>query len=200
MAKTIPITEFDNLTLPEYIQIIKAVIPFMEYEMQRTFSILVRFCELISTIKFYESPVNCNKFASCSDSKGISFNSGIQDIINDKAIMEAIISTCPENIETIIRTYENYSQMSDLFNIFNSMNPDNPETDHKKNNDNSDNNSGNDSNNPDSNKTVNNINPSMMNNLSNIMNLLSGNNMMNNKQQQLYDEYIKELDKIDFTG
>ncbi|MGN0328991.1 MAG: hypothetical protein ACI4D4_08425 [Lachnospira sp.] len=195
MAKTIPITEFDNLTLPEYIQIIKAIIPFMEYEMQRTFSILIRFCELISTIKFYESPVNCNKFVSCSDSKGISFNSGISDIINDKAIMNAILNNCPENIESIIRTYENYSQMSDLFNIFNSVNnsDNNSETEHKKNDDNS-------GNNPKDSKTINNIDPSMMNNISNIMNLLNGNNMMNNKQQQLYDEYIKELDKIDFSG
>ena len=35
MPKQIPVTEFDILTQPDYIQLIKAILPFMEYNMQR---------------------------------------------------------------------------------------------------------------------------------------------------------------------
>ena len=31
MAKQLPVTEFDILTLPDYLQLFKALIPFMEY-------------------------------------------------------------------------------------------------------------------------------------------------------------------------
>lgn len=35
MAKQLPVTEFDILTLPDYLQLFKALIPFMEYGMQK---------------------------------------------------------------------------------------------------------------------------------------------------------------------
>ncbi len=52
MPKQIPVTEFDILTQPDYIQLIKAILPFMEYNMQRRVSALIRTSELKNTIRF----------------------------------------------------------------------------------------------------------------------------------------------------
>lgn len=121
MPKQFPITEFDMLTLPDYLQILKAVVPFMEYGMQRHISMLIRANELKHTIDFYKNPLNCNSFKSCNGCAGISSESSLTDILNNEALMNTVIQYCPENISNMISTFKNFSKMSDLFNLYNTF-------------------------------------------------------------------------------
>ena len=82
MAKQLPVTEFDILTLPGYLQLFKALIPFMEYGMQKKLSMLIRANELKHTLSFYNSPYSCNTFKTCSNSSGINANTSLNDILN----------------------------------------------------------------------------------------------------------------------
>ena len=83
MAKQLPVTEFDILTLPDYLQLFKALIPFMEYGMQKKLSMLIRANELKHTLSFYNSPYSCNTFKTCSNSSGINANTSLNDILNN---------------------------------------------------------------------------------------------------------------------
>lgn len=162
MPKQIPVTEFDMLTLPDYLQLIKAILPFMEYNMQRRLSALIRTNELIHTMNFYNSPANCNIFKTCSNSNGITFNTPINEILNNDNLMKAVMTYCPQNIVNLINTYKNFSKMSDLFNMMdfagNTSNSSNAQT-----------------------------------------NDMLG-NILNSSQKDMYNEYIKQLDKIDFSS
>ena len=117
MAKQLPVTEFDILTLPDYLQLFKALIPFMEYGMQKKLSMLIRANELKHTLSFYNSPYSCNTFKTCSNSSGINANTSLNDILNNEAIMKTIMAYCPDNIEQLINTYRNFSKMSDMLGM-----------------------------------------------------------------------------------
>ena len=122
MAKQLPVTEFDILTLPGYLQLFKALIPFMEYGMQKKLSMLIRANELKHTLSFYNSPYSCNTFKTCSNSSGINANTSLNDILNNEAIMKTILAYCPDNIEQLINTYRNFSKMSDMFGMMDMFN------------------------------------------------------------------------------
>lgn len=68
------------LPLPDYLQLFKALIPFMEYGMQKKLSMLIRANELKHTLSFYNSPYSCNTFKTCSNSSGINANTSLNDI------------------------------------------------------------------------------------------------------------------------
>ena len=179
MAKQLPVTEFDILTLPDYLQLFKALIPFMEYGMQKKLSMLIRANELKHTLSFYNSPYSCNTFKTCSNSSGINANTSLNDILNNEAIMKTIMAYCPDNIEQLINTYRNFSKMSDMLGMMDMFN--NASGDNSFNNVNSEfsifnNNTGSGG--------VNNINI---------------NNILNSSQKDMYNEYIKQLDKLDFN-
>ncbi|MDO5402387.1 MAG: hypothetical protein Q4F11_03010 [Eubacteriales bacterium] len=118
MAKIYPITEFDSITLPAMLQIFKAIIPFMDYDMQRSISTVIRADELIHTINFYKSPANCKCFKSCSSDFCISSSSSIQEILNNEKILNMILKYCPEEAENMLNQFKSFSSMSDLFNVF----------------------------------------------------------------------------------
>ena len=170
MAKQLPVTEFDILTLPGYLQLFKALIPFMEYGMQKKLSMLIRANELKHTLSFYNSPYSCNTFKTCSNSSGINANTSLNDILNNEAIMKTILAYCPDNIEQLINTYRNFSNNASS-NEFNNNNS----------NDNSE---------------FNNFNN---NTGSGEFNNISINNILNSSQKDMYNEYIKQLDKLDFN-
>ncbi len=176
MAKQLPVTEFDILTLPDYLQLFKALIPFMEYGMQKKLSMLIRANELKHTLSFYNSPYSCNTFKTCSNSSGINANTSLNDILNNEAIMKTIMAYCPDNIEQLINTYRNFSKMSDMLgmmDMFNNASGDN---------------------------SFNNVNSSGFNNASsNEFNNININNILNSSQKDMYNEYIKQLDKLDFN-
>ena len=104
--KELPITEFDMQTLPQFIQLAKAILPFMEFNTQQTLSPLLR---------AYESL----RIAACSAKPHLSLNSPIQDILSDENIMNVVLTYCPDNFKNILSNFKNYNKMSDLFNILN---------------------------------------------------------------------------------
>lgn len=191
MSKSIPMTEFDMITQPDYIQLLKAILPFMEYNMQRSISTLIRTSELKNTIRFYSSPVNCNIFKSCCNSSGINFNTPISEILGNEQLINTVKTYCSGNIVNMINTYRNLNKMSDMFNMMDIFN--NSSSNNSSSNNSSSNNDEihNDKNNNDGNnnyKSNSNINTSDM--LGNIM---------NSSQKDLYNEYIKQLDSLDFN-
>lgn len=182
MAKQLPVTEFDILTLPSYLQLFKALIPFMEYGMQKKLSMLIRANELKHTLSFYNSPYSCNTFKTCSNSSGINANTSLNDILNNEAIMKTILAYCPDNIEQLINTYRNFSKMSDMFGMMDMFN--NASSNEFNNNNSNDNSEFNNFNNNTGSGEFNNI---------------SINNILNSSQKDMYNEYIKQLDKLDFN-
>lgn len=59
MAKELPITEFDLRTVDESTQMFKAMIPFLDYQLQKPLSLIIRMNEFSQTLRFYNrSPGN----------------------------------------------------------------------------------------------------------------------------------------------
>ena len=186
MSKSIPMTEFDMITQPDYIQLLKAILPFMEYNMQRSISTLIRTSELRNTIRFYSSPVNCNIFKSCCNSSGINFNTPISEILGNEQLINTVKTYCSGNIVNMINTYRNLNKMSDMFNmmdIFNNSSSNNSSSNNDEIHNDKNNNDGN--NNYKSNSSI------------NTSDMLG--NIMNSSQKDLYNEYIKQLDSLDFN-
>lgn len=186
MSKSIPMTEFDMITQPDYIQLLKAILPFMEYNMQRSISTLIRTSELKNTIRFYSSPVNCNIFKSCCNSSGINFNTPISEILGNEQLINTVKTYCSGNIVNMINTYRNLNKMSDMFNmmdIFNNSSSNNSSSNNDEIHNDKNNNEGN--NNYKSNSSI------------NTSDMLG--NIMNSSQKDLYNEYIKQLDSLDFN-
>lgn len=198
MSKSIPMTEFDMITQPDYIQLLKAILPFMEYNMQRSISTLIRTSELKNTIRFYSSPVNCNIFKSCCNSSGINFNTPISEILGNEQLINTVKTYCSGNIVNMINTYRNLNKMSDMFNmmdIFNNSSSNNSSSNNSSSNNSSSNNDEihNDKNNNDGNNNY----KSNSNSSINASDMLG--NIMNSSQKDLYNEYIKQLDSLDFN-
>lgn len=186
MSKSIPMTEFDMITQPDYIQLLKAILPFMEYNMQRRISTLIRTSELKNTIRFYNSPINCNIFKSCCNSSGINFNTPISEILGNEQLINTVKTYCSGNIVNMINTYRNLNKMSDMFNmmdIFNNSSSNNSSSNNDEIHNDKNNNDGN--NNYKSNSSI------------NTSDMLG--NIMNSNQKDLYNEYIKQLDSLDFN-
>lgn len=193
MSKSIPMTEFDMITQPDYIQLLKAILPFMEYNMQRRISTLIRTSELKNTIRFYNSPINCNIFKSCCNSSGINFNTPISEILGNEQLINTVTTYCSGNIVNMINTYRNLNKMSDMFNmmdIFNNISSNNDEICNNKNNNY-------ENKNDESNNDENNNDKSNSNSFLNASDMLG--NIMNSNQKDLYNEYIKQLDSLDFN-
>ena len=186
MSKSIPMTEFDMITQPDYIQLLKAILPFMEYNMQRSISTLIRTSELKNTMRFYSSPVNCNIFKSCCNSSGINFNTPISEILGNEQLINTVKTYCSGNIVNMINSYRNLNKMSDMFNmmdIFNNSSSNNSSSNNDEIHNDKNNNDGN--NNYKSNSSI------------NTSDMLG--NIMNSSQKDLYNEYIKQLDSLDFN-
>lgn len=193
MSKSIPMTEFDMITQPDYIQLLKAILPFMEYNMQRRISTLIRTSELKNTIRFYNSPINCNIFKSCCNSSDINFNTPISEILGNEQLINTVTTYCSGNIVNMINTYRNLNKMSDMFNmmdIFNNISSNNDEICNNKNNNY-------ENKNDESNNDENNNDKSNSNSFLNASDMLG--NIMNSSQRDLYNEYIRQLDSLDFN-
>ncbi len=193
MSKSIPMTEFDMITQPDYIQLLKAILPFMEYNMQRRISTLIRTSELKNTIRFYNSPINCNIFKSCCNSSGINFNTPISEILGNEQLINTVKTYCSGNIVNMINTYRNLNKMSDMFNMMDIFN--NSSSNNSSNNNDEIHND--EINNDNNNNDKNNNYKSNSNSSINASDMLG--NIMNSSQKDLYNEYIKQLDSLDFN-
>lgn len=116
--KELPITEFDMQTLPQFIQLAKSILPFMEFQTQKDLGTLLRVYEFSCTMNYYSRPESL-RIAACSAKPHLSLNSPIQDILSDESIMKVILMYCPDNIRNLLNNFKSYSKMSDLFNVLN---------------------------------------------------------------------------------
>ena len=70
MSDKPPITIFDMQTLPLLFQIIKAMIPFLDFPMAKMLSVIIRLNELNYTINYFRSP-DCADFISRSEERRV---------------------------------------------------------------------------------------------------------------------------------
>jgi hypothetical protein len=122
MDKTTPLTEFDIQTVPWLLQMAKAVLPFFDANMQRTFAMMLRFWEFKSTIEFFKFHSLKNPAGSCSGNdvfnhgSGISFNfEYIKELASDENFQKCVEPYCPAPIFGIIRNYKIFAGMSEMF-------------------------------------------------------------------------------------
>lgn len=118
MARELPITEFDMLTVNESMQMFKAMIPFLDYNLQKPLSIIIRMNELTQTINFYNNPRNYSTLASQSLNR--SYISSVNDIFTNEEFLNTIMRYCPEKYAGMIENIKNFSKVSDIMNLFNS--------------------------------------------------------------------------------
>lgn len=123
MSRNIPITEFDTLTLNPSMQMLKALIPFLDYPMQRQVSLIIRITELQQTMRFFSNPSCVSGFSSSSTGCAEKIHS-IDDIFNNEKLLDTLLIYCPENYASMIKTFRRFSKMSDIFNAMNLSNED----------------------------------------------------------------------------
>ncbi len=123
MSRNIPITEFDTLTVNPSMQILKALVPFLDYPMQRQVSLIIRVTELQQTMKFFSNPSSVSGFSSSASGCANKIHS-IDDIFSNEKLLDSLLVYCPENYASMIKTFRQFSKMSDLFNMMNLANDD----------------------------------------------------------------------------
>ena len=103
---TMPMTEFDIITTDDTTQMMKAIIPYIDFPLQKNMAIMIRIKELQDTIRCYSSSqcIFLNK-ASCGS--------------ND--MMDALCKYGPPDIASGINTIRQMSQFSDIMKMSNDM-------------------------------------------------------------------------------
>jgi hypothetical protein len=119
MAKELPITEFDLATLSESTQMLKAMIPFLDFELQKSFSMIIRITELQQTMEFYNNPYNYNAFSACNAGPAQKPVRSLQDIMNNEKLINTVLVYCPQNIAPMIKNAIQFSKISELMNLLN---------------------------------------------------------------------------------
>ena len=109
----LPITEFDLMTLPSNIQLFKALIPFLEYNLQGSLALILRAYEYSYTAGFYKNPDNL-RVAACSTKPHINLSSSINELLNNDEILTAIKPYCPENLKQILDNMSNGFSWTDF--------------------------------------------------------------------------------------
>lgn len=225
MDKKTPITFFDILTVNQSIQMLKALIPFLDFDLQKNLAIIIRINELLQTIDFYKSAKNFCQIRSCIKSPILTPFSSLDNILCNDEIINTIIPYCPDEYISLLKNYKQFSKMSDIMNIFSkmdsssdTMNPSAPFSDID--------------NISDIIKVLgSSITPDMLNNINNVLSQMnvqkevhSSNddnnsqnntnmppvtdtpvssylkNMMSPKQQEIYNDFLNRLDEIDFNN
>lgn len=119
MAKELPITEFDRITLNQTMHMFKAMIPFLDYPMQKSLSLLIRINELQQTMQFYSRPENINHFTTCSCNAPKQPIRSVNDLLDNEEMINTVLKYCPEQYANMINSFRQFSKMSDLFNMMN---------------------------------------------------------------------------------
>ena len=229
MDKKTPITFFDILTVNQSIQMLKALIPFLDFDLQKNLAIIIRINELLQTIDFYKITKNFCQIRSCIKSPILTPFSSLDNILCNDEIINTIIPYCPDEYISLLKNYKQFSKMSDIMNIFSkmdsssdTMNPSAPFSD------------------IDNISNIikvlgSSITPDMLNNINNVLSQMnvqkddqkdvhSSNddnnsqnntnmppvtdtpvssylkNMMSPKQQEIYNDFLNRLDEIDFNN
>lgn len=119
MAKELPITEFDMLTVDESTQMFKAMIPFLDYQLQRTLSLVIRANEFSQTLRFYNTPHN--SFALKSQGTSHTYINSLNDIFTNEDFLNTVMKYCPEKYAKTVDQFRNFSKVSEIMNLFQSF-------------------------------------------------------------------------------
>lgn len=119
MPKEYPITDFDMSTLPLSLQLMKAMIPFMNIGMQRSLSTYIRIQELQYTKQFYANP---DSIIVCSQSQDKTADKLHSNSPINEAMINVLMRYCPDNYKKTFSNLMHFTEMSDLFNMFNMFN------------------------------------------------------------------------------
>jgi hypothetical protein len=109
---SLPITDFDILTLDESMQMFKAMIPFLSFELQKPLSILVRANEFTQTMNYYDNPLNRKPLTSQSTNSPFS----------NEEFINTVMQYCPKQYAGIFENIRNFSKMSDIMSVVNLFN------------------------------------------------------------------------------
>ncbi len=218
MADKPPLTEFDIVTIPSSFQMMKAMLPFLDINLQKNLSLIIRFMELKQTIDFFNYASNITSMSNSTktistDNENSNF---LLNLLNNDDFMNSIAPYLPENYKSMISGFKMFSSMSELFNqsnmdvsdllgkymggaasAFGNTNTASTNENNQENTNNQDNNvqdiehnNENHSNNNDSGQT-NQRPPSEADKGFSIFS-----NAMNQEQQKLFDDYLKQLDDL----
>lgn len=122
MARNLPITEFDTLTINESMQMFKAMIPFLDYNLQKMLSIVIRMNEFQQTMNFYQNPTNCHQFSCCSNDHNFAAASSLNDLLSNEQFVNTVLQYCPEQYASMFQSFQQFSKMSDIMNMMNTGN------------------------------------------------------------------------------
>lgn len=218
MADKPPLTEFDIVTIPSSFQMMKAMLPFLDINLQKNLSLIIRFMELKQTIDFFNYASNITSMSNSTktistDNENSNF---LLNLLNNDDFMNSIAPYLPENYKSMISGFKMFSSMSELFNqsnmdvsdllgkymggaasAFGNTNTASTNENNQENTNNQDNNvqdiehnNENHSNNNDSGQT----NQRPLSEADKGFSIFS--NAMNQEQQKLFDDYLKQLDDL----
>lgn len=218
MADKPPLTEFDIVTIPSSFQMMKAMLPFLDINLQKNLSLIIRFMELKQTIDFFNYASNITSMSNSTktistDNENSNF---LLNLLNNDDFMNSVAPYLPENYKSMISGFKMFSSMSELLNqsnmdvsdllgkymggaasAFGNTNTAGTNENNQENTNNQDNNTQNIehnnenySNNNDSGQTKQRP-PSEADKGFSIFS-----NAMNQEQQKLFDDYLKQLDDL----
>ncbi len=119
MDKKTPITLFDILTISQSLQMLKAILPFLDFDLQKNLALIIRINELRQTMDFFNDTKNFCTIRSCVNSPIITLYSSLDNILCNDEIINTIMPYCPENYIGFIKNYKQFSKMSDVINLLN---------------------------------------------------------------------------------
>lgn len=185
-----PMTEFDMATLDDSTQMMKAIIPYIGFPMQKSMAIMIRIKELTDTIKCYsKGPVFPDRSsagqAEILSSLGQCLPPDLQNSINMMSQMM--------QFSNAMNLYKDMEQSPEFMNIMNMMNGMNSETPPAPADVSNSTNFSSTSNTPQTSNAANMANSFPTDNSSPDA-MLQG--MMNEEQMEMYNGYLNEIDEI----
>lgn len=186
-----PMTEFDMATLDDSTQMMKAIIPYLSFPMQKSMAVMVRIKELTDTIRCYnQGRVFPDKSgagqAEMLSALGRYCSPDIQNSIN---MMNQMMQ-----FSNAMNLYKDMEQSPEFMNIINMMNEAGSQTSNTTY-------SGEDI--TDASGGADSTNISNASNAAGIMNTMNNQSpdavlqgMMNDEQMEMYNDYLNEIDEI----
>lgn len=118
MSDKPPLTEFDMVTIPSSFQIMKAMLPFLDINMQKNLSLIIRFMELKQTMDFfnYASSITTMSHTNKNTNTNNENSNFLLNLLNNDDFVNTISPYLPENYKSMISGFKMFSSMSDLLN------------------------------------------------------------------------------------
>lgn len=107
---TIPLSPFDELTVPSELQLLKLILPYTPVTNQKTLGILIKFLELQHTIRFFQHFTL--KLQSQTANASVSFSQLIDDITPYLSERDAQMLTSIQNVMNIMEMAQMFQDSS----------------------------------------------------------------------------------------